>query len=306
MTDPSPETHPPVDPIAIFGRSDVKNLPWHELAVALKSLEKNGMADASGRPWIYIAGNKSKYGTNQLRRMTRVLDFLEHLQATGKITEAREYFDRRISSLDIINRLFSLDEALALKMLKSPDAEGSTYQGLVKKYERALAATTADHDSQRAGRRAERAFDKACFEMIKSAPSHFAEKTDVDVLLAYRVFKNVNPDFLLVHRDGGKITDIDAIICKEFSSTAHKRFFRQLVHEIAFEATFFRKFWVMISEGPICTDLLEELETSGGFENVGVAAVILGEKPGFFVVRRPTGMPVPDRRSVLKHDRLNA
>lgn len=198
-------------------------------------------------------------------------------------------------------RLHAVNPDLALAELrKSITGHGATYRELLAIYEEAASSESATLDAHKAGHRLAGAFEDICYDLVKRDLFQFTGSLDSHVIRPTRnSFEFTHPDLVLVQpgtqQDGPKI--VDAIEIHAATSHPHSRTASQTRQEVAFGATFFRRFWLMVPDGPVVTDLDRDF-TRLGLNNVGIAAVNIAG-PVWRVQRLPQGIPVPDRRGLI-------
>jgi len=276
--------------------------PWAAVAEAIIELEQNSAADAGGTPWLYRAAEASGYGSNQLRRMVRAHTLLGKLSDSLTDQQIRIARTMPVSSVEVIMRLHAVNPDLALTELSQAIVgRGSTYRDLLAIYEQAASSETARLDAHKAGHRMARAFEDVCGDLVRRDLFQFTGSISAQIIRPARnSFEFVHPDLVLVQSDleSGKPNIVDAVEIHAATSHSYARALSQTRQEVAFGATFFRRFWLMVPDGPVVADLDNDF-TRLGLNSVGIAAVNTTGEPVWRVQRLPHGPPVPDRRGLL-------
>ncbi len=114
----------------LLTQARARKVPWLQVADALLSLEAQSLGGPTGQPWIQIAADRSGYTTNQIRRMTRVAQFIRRLVAEGQLKDAEILSSMRFSHLETAMRIYNFEPDTALKVISTrmdpPHLSGST------------------------------------------------------------------------------------------------------------------------------------------------------------------------------------
>ncbi len=285
--------------------------PWPRLAEALNRLETTRATDEHGRSWARVAAELSNYSVNQLRQMQRTLAALEQLHtknSTFDLPSTLEMFP--FSHLEIIARIAKLDPEAAVKYLKPAHGQhkASRYRELRDQYYILRDKTPRLTSPIAAGLKTSRQFEDLCLELLKAnhaSDLYESERSkpgalDVPERQITRwpgAFRYASPDLLIEVRSATTRAQVDAADCLTVYGDIGQDETVRHIRRIAFEASFFTTFWIML---PIWSPhwlFASECETLELF-NVGVAAVD-PQSRRISLVRAPQGSPKHDRRKLL-------
>jgi hypothetical protein len=281
--------------LAILNNARKNGRPWFELAWALAELEKASPVDENGRPWVQRAEAESGYSANQLRRMAKVALFRNYLIQNEPALAAKA-LDRPFSHLEMIGKIWKLDEGEARKLIDYEN-NNDTFRSLLEVYDK-IGQRSSGSTPIVAGKRAAKDFREKVITLLKQDTAHlFAETAlDFEIMRPIVPFRYANPDYYMVGREHGKVVRIEAIDCYAlYGGSQRDTALRKIVAASA-EATFFCRFWIVMPAGECAADIIYEAEELG-LANVGVI-VLENEKLEWARTPPFDAQPNPDRRNL--------
>jgi len=280
---------------------------WEKLVRALDRLEATSPTDQQGRSWAKVAAQLSGYSVNQIRQMQRTLATLEALQSRGKQPSLTSTLHRfPYSHLEMLARIAKIDPDWANKHLRS-DAFANrqpTYRELRDQYYKLREKTPQQSSAIAAGMKTSRQFENLCLELLMSNHAEPLYRSQVGASKERRItrwpgaFRYASPDLLIEGRGDNQASEVDAADCFTVYGDIKQEETIRRIQRIAFEASFFTTFWIMLptwSPGELFESECKTLQ----LRNVGIVAVD-SEKRAIARVTAPTGPPVPDRRQLLQ------
>ena len=232
--------------LAILENARARRVRWNEIADAVLNLEAQSLMGPNGRPWIQIAADRSKFTTNQLRRMTRVVQFTRRLVVDGMLKNDLVLSSMRFSHLETAMRIHAFEPETALKIF-SGEWIKPNYPDLVALYQSLRESIPASHSPLIAGKRAARRFQDMTFDLLQEAAFLELGPTRSLGRMIYGS-RYANPDFLIVTRYEGQVTQVDGIDCYALTGPSQKEVAMKRVLQVAIESTFFTDFWVVLPE----------------------------------------------------------
>jgi hypothetical protein len=292
--------------IDIFRNARAHKISWEKLVRALSQLEEHSLTDEKGRSWARVAAQLSGYSVNQLRQMQRTWAALEELHSkTKKLTLASSLLAFPFSHLEIIARIAKLDSDAAIRYLRSAGTTNKppAYRELRKHFYTLRDETPQEASPIAAGLKTARQFEDLCLKLLKqdhAAKLYPSEALTPEKCLERHIkrwpgaFRYASPDLLIESRLTGDSTQIDAADCFTlYGDIAQEETIRR-IRRVAFEASFFPVFWMMLPNWSPCTLFASECETLE-LRNVGVVEVN-PERGTVKVVKHPN-------QRTAKHDR---
>lgn len=277
--------------LATLDNARARRVPWHQVADAILDLEAQSLMGEDGRPWIQIIADRSKFTTNQLRRMTRVVQFTRRLVAEGKLKNDAILSSMLFSHLETAMRIHAFEPETALKVFRGEWIKPS-YPDLVARYQSLRDSKPASHSPLVAGKRAARQFQDVTLDLLHDAEFlHLGPDRRIGRMT--HGSRYANPDFVIITRFEGRITRADGIDCYALSGPSQRETVRRRVMQVATESTFFYQFWAVLPDSEYFYFFRDEAEDLG-LNNVGVI-LIDKTKPAIADIHVPTGRPMPNR-----------
>lgn len=266
--------------------------------------------------WLEEAAKAAGYTASTLRRLVRVLDYLEGAVSSDRLTALRTT-DLPIGALEILMRMHELAPARAKALLDEVLSGDLSYRQLRGEYDQLVHERARGAPPKMFAPRLMRQFDDDAARLVKENVQRFVGEGDVDLVRYFRGllvdFPLAKPDLIAIKRTEAGIEFIDGFEFCFIREIAGRRMLYPLLEATAFRASFYRRYWVMIQEevhGGIAELLRERLLMFERF-SVGVVSILpKGEEPltseeTFDVILEPQGPPVPDLRqmfiSALRH-----
>jgi hypothetical protein len=282
-------TDPPQ--LTLLTQARARKVPWLQVADTLLSLEAQSLGGPDGRPWVQIAADRSGYTTNQIRRMTRVAQFVRRLVAEGQLKDAEILSSMRFSHLETAMRIHNFEPETALKVFRREWIRPS-YPDLLATYQRLRENAPKSYAPMVAGKRAARRFQDTTLELLQKT-SFFDLSADQRIGRMSHPSRYANPDFLIVTRQQGRIKQVDGIDCYALAGRSQRDLVMKRVLQVATESTFFKRFWAVFPDPTHANFFYDQAQTLMLW-NVGVLVVDVGEHR-IADHRPPTGEAVLDR-----------
>lgn len=256
--------------------------------------------------WLEDAAKAAGYTAATLRRLVKALDFLKGMVTPKRLTTLRTT-NIPIGALEILMRMHELAPDRAKTVLDKTLSGELSYRQL-----------KGEHDQlvhERARRAPPKMFSPRLFRQFEDRAVHLVEENvqgfvgDDDVVLTRdpRVSLDelplTRPDLIAIKRTETGIKFIDGFEFHYIRTTLGQSMLKNFIVEaIAFRASFYRHYWIIIQEeiqGKAAEILRERLLKLGRF-SVGIIYILPVEKEQpankekFKVILEPKGPPVPD------------
>lgn len=292
-------TDPPQ--LVLLTQARARKVPWLQVADALLSLEAQSLGGPDGRPWVQIAADRSGYTTNQIRRMTRVAQFVRRLVAEGQLKDAEILSSMRFSHLETAMRIHNFEPETALKVFRR-EVIRPNYPELLKTYQHLRENAPKSYAPMVAGKRAARRFQEMTLELLQTS-TILDLKADQHIGRMSHPSRYANPDFLIVTRHQGQIKQVDGIDCYALAGPSQRDLVMKRVLQVATESTFFTRFWAVFPDRSHAGFFYDEAQILR-LLNVGVIVVdVVGHRITDHCP--PTGASVLDRTDLwFKHPPL--
>jgi hypothetical protein len=288
---------------------------WLRIAELLEAVRES---DVGGKPgklsvaFIDEAAKASRYAPAILRRMSAARAFLfgfHHRHPGLGLLNRLDGSTAQFSKVELLARLYKAAPAKAIEVAGAV-ADGSLRtRDLDELYREVIGLPTlADRDSERdpfssvpfqtssevVRRRFIYAFDQACWDALRNSPSTLSGEGDIRLTTEF-TFTYFNPFAIAVGMRDFGIDFIDGIHVAELPAEPSRAEMNHLLKEVAFQAPFFRRFWLLVSPNAPREAICGDLDTLG-LGTVGYAELNAGN----LVVRRNAAA----QRSIEQQARL--
>lgn len=290
---------------------------WLRIAELLEAVRDS---DVGGKPgklsvaFIDEAAKASRYAPAILRRMSAARTFLFefHRQHPGlRLLNRLDGSTAQFSKVELLARLYKAAPAKAIEVAGAV-ADGSLRtKDLDELYREVIGLPTlGGRDSERdplysvpfrtvseeVRRRFISPFDQACWDDLRANPSTLSGEGDIRLTCDFK-FTYFRPFAIAVGMRDFGIDFVDGFHAVHLPAEPSRDEMNRLLKEVAFQAPFFRRFWLLVSPNApremICGDL----------DALGLGAVGYAElDAGTLVVRRKAGA----QRSIEQQARLAA
>lgn len=287
--------------IETFQDARAQKISWDKLVQALGEVEALSPTDEKGRSWARVAAQLSGYSVNQLRQMQRTWLVLDELHSRTKdLPLASTLLAFPFSHLEIIARIAKFDSDAALEHLRSAKKSNRlpSYRSLRELFYELRDKAPQEASPIAAGLKTARQFETLCLDLLKT--NKIAKLYPSDEFLECRVsrwpgaFRYASPDLLIEARPANSSVQIDAADCFTLYGDISQDEAIRRIGRIAFEASFFAVFWMMLPNWSPVGLFVRECEKLE-LRNVGVVQID-PERRTLKVIRPP------DQKSA-KHDR---
>lgn len=278
----------------ILDRAKEARVSWVDVADAVITLEAKSRRAPDGRTWVSVAAQASHIAEAQLRRFARTRSLLQQAETErpGLVDRIRPF---PFSHIEVLGKIWQLDQHKALDLIdRQKDASSFTYLELLKKYQDIRSEGRGPVSPIAAGKQAAQQFINASLNILQrtqrltSGPS--GRRTILRLVIPFEYAK---PDFVIRDTSIPDVPSMEAIDCFFISDRTQYETILRKVSQIAFESTFFTRFWCLVPRH----DLVEQFKFACDelrLDNVGVL-LATKECP---IDRTPSAaIPVPDRRA---------
>jgi hypothetical protein len=276
-----------------------QRLHWMDVADAFKALETGTLRAPDGRTWLNVASEASRLSANQLRRMARARAFVIEVESQRPGSEKRL---RAIpfAHVEVLAKLWALDRTSAQLLIDQAHPKRFTYLGLLEEYQLRRSKASGRASPMAAGKHAAQEFIRTCGDLLLENPVLTGGEDQRTILRPTNGFKYTNPDYVIRDLSQPSHPILEAVDCYFVSSKAQRDALRRKMAQIAFESTFFKRFWCLIPSAELSGEFhlaCDEL----GFRNVGLV-IVDAARHTLTVDRQPSADPVPDRTRLIFSD----
>lgn len=288
--------------LQILAHAKDANAPWFDIADALLSLEASSVRAPDGRTWISVASEVSKLSDNQLRRFTRGRAFISQVEEKHR-TLAERLRSMPFAHIEVLGKIWQFDRARALEFIERPDANNFTYLGLLEKYRDLRAKGLVQASPVAAGKHAAHEFIVQCGNLLLEDQSllgdHFYPDARRALFRPLVGFTYTNPDYIICDLSLKKTSPAEAVDCYFISGQARYDVLMRKMSQLAFESTFFTRFWCLIPPSELAAKFISACNELW-LSNVGLVIVDTAKR-SLSVIRRPDlrSAPVPDRTQLI-------
>lgn len=287
---------------------------WFHVAEAVRGGLKNE-AWKGGFPsraaWLEEAAKAAGYTASTLRRLVRVLDYLEGAVSSGRLTALRTT-NLPIGALEILMRMHELAPGRAKALLDEALSGALSYRHLRGEYDQLVHERARGAPPRMFAPRLFKQFEDDAVRLVEENVQRFVGEGDVRFVRDFRGlpddFPLAEPDLIAIKQTEMGIKFVDGFEFRLIrDSRARPVVTNRLLEESVFRSSFYRRYWVMIQEEihEGVAELLREHLLTFGCLSVGVVSILpKGEEPltseeMFDVILEPQGPPVPDLRQMF-------
>lgn len=296
---------------------------WFYIAEAVKEGLKNE-AWKGGFPsraaWLEEAAKAAGYTASTLRRLVRVLDYLEGAVSSDRLAALRTT-NVPIGALEILMRMHELAPDRAKALLDEVLSGDLSYRQLRGEYDQLVQERARGAPPRMFAPRLFKQFEDDAVRLVQENVQRFVGEGDVELVRDFRGllddFPLAKPDLIAIKQTETRIKFVDGFEFRLIrDSRALSVVTNRLLEETVFRSSFYRRYWIMIQEEihEGIAELLRERLLMFGRLSVGVVSVSpkgvepLTSEEMFDVVLDPQGPPVPDFRkmfiSALRYQKL--
>lgn len=317
------KTLSPEDVFATIKRAHGSNAGWVVVASSVDAFRKSGdWRDYYPSPtdWLNAAAKEAGVTTNTLRRMISAAEFLKTKSPVAFEESLRASLQSpklAFGTVELIKRIDDIapveaDKALALHLdsklsFREAKKQYDWVAGRGGKVDVVFAnppwgsmgpAKIASHRAH--------AKRSALHRLVES---HISSMSGIDPfcgsggwsLLDRHSFKYVRPDVAAVGKPEGEPTFVDGFDLQTLPAGWSQTSSKKIISEIAFNASFFRRYWIVLDSDPEDAKELSKSFDELSLYNVGIALLAPGEQDDLKLIRSPAGKPDPDRQSLAIH-----
>lgn len=287
---------------------------WFYIAEAVKEGLKNETwkeGFPSRAAWLEEAAKAAGYTASTLRRLVRVLDYLEGAVSSDRLTALRTT-NLPIGALEILMRMHELAPSRAKALLDEALSGDLSYRQLRGEYDQLVHERARGAPPRMFAPRLFKQFEDDAVRLVDENVQRFVGEDDVELVRYFRGllddFPLAKPDLIAIKRTETRIKFVDGFEFRLIrDSRALSVVTNRLLEETAFRSSFYRRYWIMIQEEihEGVAELLRERLLMLGYLSVGVVSILpKGEEPltseeTFDVILEPHGPPVPDLRQMF-------
>ena len=283
---------------------------FHVAEVVRESLKNETWKEGfpSRAAWLVEAAKAAGYTASTLRRLVRVLDYLEGAVSSDRLTALRTT-NMPIGALEILMRMHELAPARAKGLLDEALSGALSYRRLRGEYNQLVHERARGAPPKMFAPRLFKQFEDDAVRLVKENVQRFVGEGDVDLVRYFRGlldFPLAKPDLIAIKRTETGIKFIDGFEFRLIREGRGLHMVNHLLEETTFRSSFYRRYWIMIQEEiheGIAELLRERLLMFERF-SVGVVSILprgaepLTSEETFDVIIEPQGPPVPDLRQM--------
>lgn len=287
---------------------------WFYIAEAVKEGLKNETwkeGFPSRAAWLEEAAKAAGYTASTLRRLVRVLDYLEGAVSSDRLTALRTT-NLPIGALEILMRMHELAPARAKALLDEALSGALSYRRLRGEYDKLVHERARGAPPKMFAPRLFKQLREDAVRLVEENAQRFVGEDDVELVRYFRGllddFPLTKPDLIAVKRTETGIKFVDGFEFHFIRALPGRNILRNFIIEaIAFRASFYRRYWILIQEEVhegIAELLRERLLMYERF-SVGIVSILprgaelLTSEEMFDVILEPQGSPVPDLRQMF-------
>jgi hypothetical protein len=278
------------DPLAGARKRGIK---WHQLADAVRrAMRQNKTGDPRGaRGIIKLLAERSGYSPNRISRVLSAMAYVDLVAPVGT-TDRDRLLALPLPKLELIRRMCARDPTLSPRAL----ADDIQSQRLSV---RELSERRRAQPMRESGVPMGSEFEFAVLETMRQ---HLELLTDLPgearLVLSEPPSNLYSFDALIETYHDGSLELAAALDIRDLSRNTTRQRLMDFAARAAFGSSFVTRFFYVVRGPTPGIDALAKLLDELGLQNVGVIQVDSnGGNP--VVVRRPSGLPVPDRRRLL-------
>jgi hypothetical protein len=307
--------------LAALQGAKIDKKDWRDVSgIVAEILQSRAWRDEYPTPtaWLEAASEVSGYSSAILRRMCAVRSFLENVKddfgapqiLTDNTTRAP------IATMEILKRVHDIDAGKAKELFDkillgkvSHREVQATYQDMLGpspftkgpgQGPMGLPRDSATNLSMgnKFGKRAAHEFLQAAAGAIENKLQVLTQDAQARFYFQQFKFNFASPDAVALRLKGNGIEWIDAFDMRYMTGALPRRKRNQLLAEVAFGATFFRNYWVIIEKRGALAQSLAKDARFLELHSVGVAEFELEKPEKLHVLLRPELPAEPDRQAV--------
>ena len=252
--------------------------------------------------WLDAAGEHSGYSSSMLRRMVAVRDFLDrHKQEFGAPeilvdTSTRAPF----AAMELLKRIHDIDKTKAKDVFTQILAGRVSHREVQAIYQKLTDTAASRFETERNARSA---IGGQLNELLRLGPRFIEENLtkltgDAQARSYFRKFRfaYASPTIVALRFKENGIAWIDAFDLR-WSGRAWQRIRRkQMLSEVAFGATFFRSYWVVVdTREDVAKGIVRDVRALG-LHSVGVVEVDTENPAKFKICQKPELSAQPNRQ----------
>lgn len=287
---------------------------WFHVAEAVREGLNNEVWKerfSSRAAWLVEAAKAAGYTASTLRRLVRVLDYLEGAVSSGRLAALRTT-NLPIGALEILMRMHELAPGRAKALLDEALSGALSYRHLRGEYDQLVHERARRAPPKMYSPRLMRQFEDDATLLVEQNLLRFVGDDDAELVRDPRVSLDelplTRPDLIAIKRTEMGIKFVDGFEFHFIRAIFERNMLKNFIIEaIAFRASFYRHYWIIIQEeiqGGAAEMLRERLLKLGRF-SVGIVSILpmekepLENKEKFQVILEPQGPPVPDLRQMF-------
>ena len=289
--------------LQVLSQARDPGVAWVDVADALLALEATSRRASDGRTWTSVAAQSSQIAEAQLRRFARTCRILREAETErpGLVDRLRRF---PFSQAEVLGKIWQLDRHKALDLIdRATNPNTFTYLELLKKYQDFRSEGRRQISTIAAGKQAAQQFINASRNILQrtqhltSGPL-FPEGRRTLLRLVTR-FEYAKVDFVIHDTSVEGAPLVEAVDCYFISDRTQYDLLQRKIAQVAFESTFFTRFWCLIPPHDFAGELhaaFDQLE----LDNVGLLLVNTAQQS--ILPRRDPNRGaklVPDRRHLF-------
>lgn len=310
--------------LAALAEARANKKGWLRIAELLEVVRDSDIGGSPGKlsvAFMEAAARVTRYAPIFLRRMSRARTFLFDFDREHPSLRLLEQLDGgtgQFSKVELLARLYKMAPAKALEIV-GPLAEGSLrMKDLDLIYREAIGAPMPANFSAdpfggvpafpaprpplgKPRRRFLNPFHQACWDALQKDVAKLSGEGDVRLSCEFK-FTYFNPFAIAVGMKGFGIDFVDGFYPAELPAEPSRAELNRVLRDVAFQAPFFRRFWVLAPLGESKDKIGAEL-TAINLEAIGCAEL---RQKGLSIYKRSSGMMAAQNQALLASNLLEA
>lgn len=311
MNDMATGTKSPISTaLAVISGEEGSKPHWIVVASQVEEIRQSGawrLAYNSPTEWLEAAAKAANLTPNTLRRFLAAFRYLKTKQAADSsidLFSGSSAFD--IGAIELIKRIGDISPSKADEYLTQHMKEDVSYRDIKRGYDLIVVnppyatSATANPDAGKLGLRRTHDVKKRLADVVQKQIGDLSDTEDAKVLPGRYEFEFASPDVVAVGSKEFSVDFVDGFEFKRLGTKVAPSALRRAIADIAFAATFFRRYWVFIDADHEAASALNTSIEKLGLLSVGIAFAPEPAAKKLKILRRPKAPPSPDRHDMAR------
>ena len=296
---------------------------WIVVAKLTEDIRRSGNWQpeySSPTDWLEAVAEASGYSPNTIRRFIAAFKYLEERGPRTRAYVADPFCGGgrglAFAPVELIKRINDLSPKQADATFTQLEAGKLSFRDIKHRYDKLFAGkvdvivgnppyeqpteTPRSSDVAKLGTRHGHHEKQSLAQVVQSEVDVLSGSNSARVFSDHYVFEFVAPDVVAVGQEDFSVTFVDAFDHLKLSSKAPPSTIRKAIGDIAFNSSFFRRYWVILDTSSDAADLLIAAFSKLDLKSVGIAKTDLADHAHFEIVLEPSAPPSPDRHDLAR------